>query len=115
VYDSKRGVLLLPCCRNNTNVLLLNSTDSGLTWSLPRDLTSQVSQPSWSWYATGPPGGVQLASGRLLVPSNHVVRDGNAAFSHVMFRCFFDCEKGKKEKRKKKEGTGFSPPFHHQK
>jgi sialidase-1 len=32
-----------------------------------------VRKQGWSWYATGPVHGIQLASGRLVVPCNHVV------------------------------------------
>ena len=45
--------------------------------------------PEWTWYATGPGHGLQLVSGRLLIPCDHIVgRDFNQAtdpyLSHVI-------------------------------
>ena len=38
----------------------------GDKWSAPRELTSSVKRPHWTWYATGPGVGIQLAqSGRF--------------------------------------------------
>jgi len=48
------------------------SADDGVTWSAPREITSQVKKPGWTWYATGPGHAIQLQDGRLLIPCNHV-------------------------------------------
>ena len=41
------------------------SVDDGLTWSEPRDLSSEIRPADWnSWYATGPVHGIQLTRGR---------------------------------------------------
>lgn len=71
--------------RQTTRVLLTSSTDDGQTWSPLRDITSSVKSKSWTWYGTGPGTGIQLASGRLVVPSYHVGRDDGVYRSHVMF------------------------------
>lgn len=88
VWDAHTKTLFLPCCRNNQDVLLLNSTDMGKTWSQrPVDITAQVKAPQWTWYATGPPGGMQLNStGRLVVPSDHTEGPSHVYGSHVMYR-----------------------------
>ena len=52
-------------------VWLSSSADLGKSWSPPREITAQVKRPGWTWYATGPGAGVQLESGRLLLPCNH--------------------------------------------
>jgi sialidase-1 len=52
-------------------VWLASSADLGKSWSSPREITAQVKRPGWTWYATGPGAGVQLESGRLLLPCNH--------------------------------------------
>ena len=52
-------------------VWLSSSADLGKSWSSPREITAQVKRPGWTWYATGPGAGVQLESGRLLLPCNH--------------------------------------------
>ena len=44
---------------------------SGLHWTIPAEITASVKLPGWTWYATGPGAGIQLTSGRLLIPSNH--------------------------------------------
>lgn len=60
-------------------VWLLNSTDGGLTWSKPQNLTSTLKDPSWGWYATGPGIGIQIArgpnKGRLVIPCVHSYDD----------------------------------------
>ena len=44
-----------------------------------------MKHPDWTWYATGPGNGIQLRSGRLVVPCDHVRRDGNERHSHVIY------------------------------
>ncbi|HPP54759.1 MAG TPA: sialidase family protein, partial [Thermoguttaceae bacterium] len=44
----------------------------------------QVKKPEWTWYATGPGCGIQLRSGRLLVPCDHIA-DGGEWASHVIY------------------------------
>jgi sialidase-1 len=66
------------------NVLILISSDDGVTWSAPRDISAQARRPGWTWYATGPGVGIQLRSGRLVIPCDHA-REGTQAFhSHVL-------------------------------
>lgn len=83
VVDATTNTLLLPFCRNNKEVLLLESTDWGHSWSdKPRNLSPSVVPKDWTWVATGPPGGIQLASGRLVVPSDWGTGSGGG--SHAM-------------------------------
>ncbi|MGX1542709.1 exo-alpha-sialidase [Streptomyces adustus] len=52
----------VPCDRTPH---LQYSDDDGLTWSAPRDLSSEILPATWnSWYATGPVHGIQLTRGR---------------------------------------------------
>jgi sialidase-1 len=62
-------------CRGEAlrTVWLTASTDDGETWSSPEEITAEVKQHEWTWYATGPGHGIQLAGGRLVVPCDHVV------------------------------------------
>ena len=69
VVDRVRGEVLLPFCKDNQEVFVTRSSDSGSTWSDPVEITGQVKAPSWSYLGTGPGHGIQLESGRLLVPS----------------------------------------------
>lgn len=67
-----------------TTVWLTHSTDDGRTWSAPRDLSATGRRPEWRWYGTGPGIGIQLASGRLLIPSYHTEPDQKYR-SHALF------------------------------
>jgi sialidase-1 len=44
-----------------------------------------VKQADWTWYATGPGVGIQLKSGRLLVPCDHAVAGTREKRSHVIY------------------------------
>ncbi|MDA1053232.1 MAG: SDR family NAD(P)-dependent oxidoreductase [Planctomycetota bacterium] len=68
VQDRETGVIWLPLCRDNKRVLLMHSSDDGKSWSKPVDITAQAMNPKWHWVGTGPGHGIQLKSGRLLVP-----------------------------------------------
>jgi sialidase-1 len=67
------------------SVAVLRSTDDGVTWSAPGDITASVKQADWTWYATGPGVGIQTTTGRLVIPGNHAVRDTGVHQSHVVF------------------------------
>ena len=51
------------------------SDDDGLTWSEPVDITEQVKDPSWTWFATGPCHAIKLQNskhkGRIVVPCTY--------------------------------------------
>jgi sialidase-1 len=68
VVDRTSGTIWLPFCRNNDRVFITKSTDDGRTWAPPVEITQHVKKPEWGWYATGPGHGIQLKTGRLLVP-----------------------------------------------
>ncbi len=71
VVDRETGRVWLPFCRDNDRVFVTYSDDDGATWARPREITKDVKKPSWKWYATGPGHGIQLRSGRLLIPCDH--------------------------------------------
>lgn len=54
-------------------VWLLRSDDDGVTWTAPVEITAQVKPEGWRWYAIGPGHGIQLHSGRLLIPCDFSV------------------------------------------
>ena len=70
-------------------VWVTKSTDEGATWAKPKDITRDVKEPSWTWYATGPCHGIQLKNGRLVIPcdfvhgSNHDYSE--SAYSHLIY------------------------------
>ena len=70
VVDRQTGTIWLPFCRDNDRVFVTHSDDDGRTWARPVEITKDVKKPEWGWYATGPGHGIQLRSGRLVVPSD---------------------------------------------
>uniref|UniRef100_A0A8C0FAC0 exo-alpha-sialidase n=1 Tax=Bubo bubo TaxID=30461 RepID=A0A8C0FAC0_BUBBB len=58
--------------QNVTRLCCVTSADQGLSWSTATDLTQQViggAIKDWATFALGPGHGIQLRSGRLLVPA----------------------------------------------
>lgn len=78
-------------------VFVTYSTDDGLTWATPKDITATTKETSWGWYATGPGMGIQIKNGihkgRLIIPSDHsydsvdgTVSGGNFEYgAHVIY------------------------------
>jgi len=99
VVDRRTGAILLPLTANpgasNKNDLIANkgtrtvwlteSRDDGLTWSTPREISKQVKNPDWTWFATGPGIGIQLKDGRIVIPCNHRVTGSDTSYSHAMY------------------------------
>jgi len=69
VVEERTGVVWLPFCKDNQEIFVTASRDDGVTWSEPVEITSSAKDPAWSYVGTGPGHGIQLAGGRMLVPS----------------------------------------------
>jgi len=81
------GTIWLPFCKNLAaghqglimagkaprTVWLTCSTDDGASWANPWEITAAVKHPACTWIGTGPCHGIQLDSGRLVVPSHYAV------------------------------------------
>jgi len=104
VVDRDTGVIWLPFCKNLADgdenlitqgkaprtVWITHSRDDGATWSVPEEITASVKESSWTWYATGPTHGIQLRTGRLVIPCDHMVgqyfdRKRDPYHSHVIY------------------------------
>ena len=68
----RSGVIHLLHCVNYARCYYLRSSDQGANWSRPVEVTEafQSYRPDYDWnvIATGPGHGIQLASGRLVMP-----------------------------------------------
>ncbi|MEO8370519.1 MAG: sialidase family protein [Candidatus Solibacter sp.] len=96
VVERKTGAILLLMTSNpgkvterqtttrDRTIWIARSTDDGKTWTTPAEITSQVKLPDWTWYATGPGNGIQLRSGRLIIPCDHNLA-GERRFSHIIY------------------------------
>jgi sialidase-1 len=75
--------------KDTRRVFILTSDDEGITWQPPREITTNVKKPEWSWYATGPGNGIQIKSGkyknRLFIACDHIEKQSKKYFSHVIF------------------------------
>jgi sialidase-1 len=81
-------------------VWVSRSVDDGATWSKPEEITAAVKDPKWTWYATGPGVGIQLRSGRLLIPCDHAEAGTKAFYSH----CIYSDDSGRTWKRGERTG-----------
>ena len=75
--------------RDTRRVFITSSTDDGLTWAEPQEITARVKLPEWTWYATGPGAGIQIERGphrgRLLIPCDHIEAETKHFYSHVIY------------------------------
>ena len=104
VVERQTGTVWLLFCKNLADggetlicegkaprtVWITHSVDDGQTWTEPREITESVKDPQWTWYATGPCHGIQLHTGRLVVPCDHIVglhldRSRDPYHSHVIY------------------------------
>src|SRR5262249_43150455 len=92
----KTGTIFLLLTRNPGNVAerqtgefdrtvwITRSADDGTTWAPLKEITSSVKPKGWTWYATGPGNGIQLKSGRLVIPCDHNTGP-TERYSHIIY------------------------------
>ena len=72
IVDRTTGAIEFVYCVNYARAFAMRSTDDGVTWSAPVDITATFepfrAKYDWKVIATGPGHGLQLKSGRLVVP-----------------------------------------------
>jgi len=75
--------------KDTRRIFVLSSSDEGLSWSEPREITTSVKKENWTWYATGPCHGIQLKhgdhKGRLLIPCDHIEAISKKYYSHSIY------------------------------
>ena len=75
--------------KDTRRIFVLHSEDDGKSWSKAREITKDVKQPDWTWYATGPCNGIQIRkgahAGRLIVPCDHIEAGSKKYYSHAIY------------------------------
>jgi len=70
-------------------VYVTRSEDDGCTWAEPIEITADVKEADWTWYATGPGAGIQIErgphAGKLVIPCDHIEADSKDRYSHVIY------------------------------
>ncbi len=66
-------------------VWVTQSRDDGATWAETKEITATAKKSGWTWYATGPGVGIQLRSGRLVIPCDHRKEDSRRSYSHIIY------------------------------
>ena len=83
--EDKEKSIIEGTSRGTRTVWTAYSDDHGINWSAPREVTATTKRTDWTWYATGPGVGIQLRTGRLLIPCDHAVAGGKTFGAHVMY------------------------------
>lgn len=87
--DDPEAKIIAQQSKDTRRVFVTSSEDDGKTWATPKEITPQVKQTNWTWYATGPGAGVQLERGqhpgRLVIPCDHIEAGTGRYYSHVVF------------------------------
>ena len=63
--------------------MMVKSTDDGLTWSEPVNITRQAKRPEWGATLQGPGRGITMKDGTLVIPNQH--QEGGSLNSGIMY------------------------------
>ncbi len=66
---------------------LVKSTDDGLTWSDPINITEQIKDPAWQLLFQGPGAGITLADGTLVFAAQFKTDTGSKALDGGQYTC----------------------------
>lgn len=67
--------------------LLVKSTDDGITWSEPINITKQIKDPSWQLLLQGPGRGITITDGTLVFPAQFKTDIGEPALDGGQYTC----------------------------
>lgn len=86
--DDHEPAIIARTSKDTRRVFVTSSSDDGLTWAKPAEITADVKPAGWTWYATGPGSGIQIENGphkgRLVIPCDHIEAETRHYFSHVI-------------------------------
>ncbi len=87
--DDHEKEIIAQTSKDGRHIFIQSSTDDGRTWSNPTEITATTKLTNWTWYATGPGGGIQMENGphkgRLVIPCDHVEAGTKAHYSHSIY------------------------------
>ncbi len=70
VYDHETETIWFPFCIDYETLYIMNSMDSGVSWSEPRNLTQEMGITGKQSCHNGPGNGIQISTGRLVIPTS---------------------------------------------
>ena len=87
VVERDTGTIILVFCRESRQILVTKSGNDGESWSEPEDISGQTIESCFYFVYTGPGHGIQLSSGRLLIPSSgdYGKRIGGEQGSYILY------------------------------
>jgi sialidase-1 len=86
--------------------ILTKSTDDGLTWSPPINITSQIKDPNWQLLLQGPGKGITLDDGTLVFPAQFKSNIGVKALDGGVYTCHSTIVYTKDQGKNWQIGTG---------
>ncbi|MDP3180661.1 MAG: sialidase family protein, partial [Bacteroidota bacterium] len=86
--------------------VLAKSTDDGLTWSPPINITSQIKDPAWQLLLQGPGRGITMNDGTLVFPAQFKADLGTKALDGGQFTCHSTIVYSKDQGKTWQIGTG---------
>lgn len=89
--------------------MLVKSTDNGLTWSEPINITSQIKEPGWQLLLQGPGRGIAMKDGTLVFPAQFKADTGTKSLDGGQFTCHSTIVYSKDQGKTWQIGTGAKP------
>ena len=86
--------------------ILVKSTDDGLTWSQPINITSQIKDPIWQLLLQGPGRGITMTDGTLVFPAQFKADLGTKSLDGGQFTCHSTIVYSKDQGKTWQIGTG---------
>ncbi|MCM8530026.1 MAG: glycoside hydrolase [Lentisphaeraceae bacterium] len=70
--------------KETSQFMMVESTDDGVTWSTPKNLTKELKKPEWVLFAPAPGRGITMKNGTLVMPTQGRLADG-IPFSNFIY------------------------------